>query len=497
MGAASEDMEAPQTTQEAQEQPSTPAVQPSEGAPSGPDSYVPPPPFAQDSRKKLIVVIAVIIFILMFLFALISIVKRLGAKPADKKNVTLSYWGLWEAETVMQPILDEYKRLNPEVTVNYIQSDPKQYRERLQSAIDRGEGPDIFRYHNAWLPMFLTQLAPMPKTIYSDEEYTSTFYPVADGLKLGDAHVGIPLEIDGLMLFYNEDILKGANVDVPKTWIDVQNAIGKLTVVEDGRLVTSAIALGTADNIEHFADILTLMLLQNGTNLGTSLFSCVDPASTACGVEALTFYKKFTEQPAKTWDDTLENSIVAFEGGKVAMVFAPSWQAHVIREMSPTLNFKTAPVPQLPCDKEPCPRVDMASFWVEGVSAKSAVQNEAWEFLKYLSSKDTMQKLYAQQIKATPLFGEPYSRVDLKESLSDNVYVSPLLEEAPTMKTYYTVSRTNDGETGINSALNSYLKNAVNSMREGTSAQSALKTTGKGFVQVFTRFGLSYQNPPE
>lgn len=499
MSAATEDVESAQAEKVTQEQSAQAAapVQLGEGAPSGPDSYMPPPPFVEDNRKKLIVLVVIVIFILMIVFALISVVRRIGTRPVPKQNVKLTYWGLWEPESVMQPVIDEYIRLHPEVTVDYIQSDPKQYRERLQSAIDRGEGPDIFRYHNTWLPMFAAQLAPLPTSIYSDDEYTSTFYPVADGLKVGDSHVGIPLMIDGLLLFYNEDILKAANVDVPKTWINVEEAVEKLTVYQNERIETSAIALGTADNIEHFSDIFTLMLLQNGTKLNTSMFSCADESYTKCGVDALTYYKKFTAKPTKTWDDTLENSIVAFAGGKVAMIIAPSWQAHGIKTLSPTLNFKTAPVPQLPCENEPCPRVDFATFWVEGVSAKSAAQAASWELLKYLSQKETMQKLYAEEVKVNPLFGEPYSRVDLSDSLSDNIYLFPLMDEAPTMKSFYTATRTNDGETGMNTTLNTYFKNAVNSMREGTSAETALKTAAKGFVQVFTRFNLSYQNPPE
>ena len=149
------------------------------------------------------------------------------------------------------------------------------------------------------------------------------------------------MEIDGLVLFYNEDILKGANVDVPTTWIDVQNAVSKITVKEKDNIVTSAIALGTAENIEHFSDILGLMMLQNGTVLTKSLFSCVDTSSTTCAVEALTFYRKFAEEPNNTWDNTLENSIFAFAGGKVAMIIAPTWQALAIKEISPDLNFKT------------------------------------------------------------------------------------------------------------------------------------------------------------
>jgi len=472
-----------------------------EGAvPAGPgsDTYIPPPPFAEDNRKKFIVVVVIVLFILLFLFAFISMIRRLGSRTPPKQNVTLTYWGLWEPPTVMQPIIDEYQRTHPEVTVNYLQSDPKQYRERLQAAIDRGEGPDIFRFHNTWVPMLANQLSAVPESVFTDETFTNTFYPVAkEDLKVGNTLAGIPLEIDGIMLFYNEDILKGANVDVPKTWIDMQEAVGKLTVLEGTRVVTSAIALGTAENIEHFSDILSLMILQNGTNIKTSLFSCTDASSTTCAVEALSFYRKFAETGQKTWDDTLENSILAFTGGKVAMIVAPSWQAHVIKSIAPTLNFKTAPVPQLPCDREPCPLVHMASYWVEGVSSKSSSKTAAWEFLKFLSQKETMEKIYTEQVKVFPLFGEPPARVDMAQSLADNIYLAPLLQAAPSMKSFYAISRTNDGETGLNTTLINYLKDAVNSLREGTSPETALKTAGNGFVQVFARFGLTYTNPAE
>lgn len=445
-----------------------------------------PPPFEEDKRKKYAIFGIGIILILLLLIIVFFILKR---KPKVAENITLNYWGLWEEEEIIRPIIDDYKKAHQNITINYTKQDPKQYRERLQAAIDRGEGPDIFRFHNTWVRIFTSYLSPLPKTIYSDEEYKKTFYPVAaNDLKVGDNYYGIPLMIDGLLLFYNEDILKSANVAIPSTWVDVQNAMSKLTVKEKGRIVTSAIPLGTAENVEHFADILALMMLQNGTQMTKSLFSCSDPSSTSCAVEALTFYRKFAEAPNNTWDDTLENSIVAFANGRAAMVIAPSWQAFVIKEMAKNtnLNFKTAPVPQLPCEKSPCPSVNWATYWIEGVSSKSKYQAASWEFLKYLSSASTMQKLYAEEVKYRKLFGEAYSRVDLGKTLADNPYLASLISEVSTMQSFYSASRTYDGDAGLNTRLIKYLKDAVNSLSSGTSIETALKTVDNGFKQVFT-----------
>lgn len=466
-----------------------------EGPPAGGDKEGQPPPFiTEDKRKKYILFAILAIIILVAVGLLVSFIFRSRSKNSKKEtpqDITLTYWGLWESEEVMKPIIDQYQASHSNITINYTNWDPKQYRERLQAAIERGEGPDIFRFHNTWVPMLIKDLSIIPDNIYSLSEFENTFYPVAvNDLTSKGKIYGIPLEIDGLLLFYNQDILKSANVGVPKTWIDVQDAVPKLTVKEGGRIVTSAIALGTAENIEHFSDILGLMMLQNGVKLDQSLFSCVDAASSGCAIEVIDFYRRFAETPHSTWDETLDNSILAFAKGKVAMIFAPSWQVFTIRAINPDLNFRLVAVPQLPCGTDSCPTVNWASYWVEGVSAKSVNQQSAWEFLKFLSTKDTMQKLYNLQMEQRQLFGEPYSRVDLANILADNQYLAPLISQAPTMKSFYLTSRTHDGETGIDTSLVNYLKDAINSLTQGVSSETALKTADQGFKEVLSRFGI-------
>jgi multiple sugar transport system substrate-binding protein len=468
-----------------------PDYQPVGSIPPSKEPPLEPPPFYDDHRKKFLVLGIFLIICVLVILGVLAVIRSIGMRPKPAAKIILTYWGLWEEEQVMAPIIDDYQRSHPTVTIKYIRQDPKQYRERLQAAIDRGEGPDVFRYHSTWVPMLSSVLSPLPKTIYSDEEYQKIFYPVVSrDLRVGSNFVGIPLMIDGLMLYYNEDILRGANVQVPQTWEQVRDAIGKITVKDAGKIVTATIAMGTAENVEHFSDILGLMMVQNGTKIEKSLLTCSDPAVTTCGVEALSFYRKFAEFPSNTWDDTMENSIVAFAGGRVAMILGPSWEAHAIKTISPTLNFKTAVVPQLPCNGAVCPSVNFANYWAEGVSGKSAYQKDAWVFLKYLSQSDTMQKLYAEEVKLRPLYGEPYSRVDLGSALKDNPYLAALIAEAPTMRSGFMAARTADGDTGLNTSLINYLKNAVNSMREGTSAESAIKTADNGIQQVYSRFGI-------
>ncbi len=398
--------------------------------------------------------------------------------------VTISYWGLWENDASVRDMLNGFEATHPKIKVQYVQQSPKQYRERLQAALTRGEGPDVFRFHNTWIPLLRSDLLPIPASVMTTSEFLSSFYPVAaTNLVSGSSIYGIPLMFDGLGLYYNEDLLSAAGVSVPVTWNDVLAIVPKLTVKNDSGIVTSAIALGTANNIENFSDILAVMMMQNGAKLPN--------LKGQEATEALMFYHKFADpsDPVYTWNDSLDNSIPAFANAKVAMILAPSWRAFDIRQINPSLHFKVAPIPQLPGTT-----VTWASYWVEGVSAKSKYPTQALEFLKYVTSKDTAVKLYTS-ISKLRLFGEPYARIDLGKNLSSDPLVGAYISQAPTAKSFPLASRTFDN--GINDNLIKYLKDAVNSLNNGNSPASALDTAQAGFTQVLAPYGLSSAAPTQ
>ena len=72
--------------------------------------------------------------------------------------------------------------------------------------------------------------------------------------------------------------------------------------------------------------------------------------------------------------------------------------------------------------------------------------------------------------------------------MGENPYLAPVISQAPTMKSYYLTSRTNDGETGINTSLINYLKDAVNAILSGSSGESVNETFIQGFNQVLGQF---------
>ncbi len=398
-------------------------------------------------------------------------------KTATPAHVTINYWGLWENDSVTRQFIAEFEKENPNITVQYTQESPKQYRERLQSAINRGEGPDVFRFHNTWVPMLRMQLAMVPPGVMTPAEFSSTFFPVASSnLVAGNNIFGIPIMIDGLGLYINDDLFAAAGVSPPATWTDVANIVPKLTVRNGTTIVTSAIALGTATNVEHFSDILGLLFLQNGADLTNLTGKDAE--------QTLTFYRSFADpsSPMYTWSDAMDNSVSAFAAGKVAMILAPSWRAHEIAQTSPKLRFHIVPVPQLQGNT-----VAWASYWVEGVSSQSKNKQAAWEFMKFLTSKDGVNRLYSEESK-TRLFGEPFARVDLANTIKDDPYTGAYVKQASYARSFPIASRTYDN--GLNDRLIQYLTDAVNGMAGGASPTQVLQTVSAGFRQVLSSYGL-------
>ena len=449
---------------------------------STPEQFTPeaisdtPPPIYEENRSKLIFIVGGAIIFLIIFILIVKFILGLGGSAGGK--VTLKYWGLWEDAEIIQPLIADYKRKNPNVNIIYTKMDPKSYREKIiarnESVTDR---PDIFRFHNTWLPQLSGVTAPLPKSVMSSEEFEKTFYEIAQqDLKVGNDYYGIPLEIDGLVLVCNEELLKASGIESPPTsWDQVVDYASKMTVKDGGKIVTSGIAIGTANNIENFSDILGWMIMQNGGQINN--------LASKEAIEALQNYRAFAEPTKNLWDENMANSVQAFAQNQVAMIIVPSWQILTIKQMNPDIKLKSVALPVLPGGNP----LSLATYWVEGVSRYSQNQQEAWKFLRFLVEKDNLTKLYQEQRKARP-FGEPYSRVDLGKTLVQNEFIGAVIAQAPNMKSMPLSARTYDN--GLNDEIIKYLEDAVNATAKSVPYAEAFATADKGVKQVFTKYKI-------
>ncbi len=440
------------------------------------------PPAAHNSQSKLpFIAGGVAVFCIVFL--LLFFLLRGGGKktPLVPKNITLVYWGLWEEKEVFDPLIQEYEKLHPNVHITYEKESQTDYRQKLITRIQTGQNPpDIFRFHNTWLPEIQTITSILPDSVMTSDEYAKTFYPIAvKDLKVGNNIYGIPLMVDGLVMIVNQDLLKKAGIStIPANWDDMVAAASQVVVKgKDNSLITAGFAAGTTSNVAHFSDIFGLMLLLNGGDL-TKLDK---PEATG----ALQAYRRFAEEPNNVWSDTMPNSITAFEQGKVAMIFAPSWELLTIKSTAPDLNIAVVPIPNPPGGKQ----FSIASYWAEGVSKQSTEQLEAWKFLQFLSSKESETKMYQIQ-SSMRAFGTVYSRVDLGSLLAQDPLLGAVIKEAAEDRFISLPLISNTFDAGLDDEVVRYIENAVNGASQGVSYSQALVPAKQGIDQVFLRYKI-------
>ena len=181
----------------------------------------------------------------------------------------------------------------------------------------------------------------------------------------------------------------------------------------------------------------------------------------------------------------MSNSVTAFAQGKVAMIFAPSWEILTIKTMAPDLKMVVASIPNPPGGKQ----FSLATYWIEGVSKKSTHQLEAWKFLVYLSSKSVQTKMYEIQ-SSIRMFGAPYSRMDLADLLIQDPYLGPVIKQAAEDRYVTLPLISNTFDDGLNDEVIRYLENAINGASQGVSYGEAMKTAKTGVDQIFLQYKI-------
>ncbi|MCX6705888.1 MAG: extracellular solute-binding protein [Candidatus Woesebacteria bacterium] len=427
--------------------------------------------------------VLILIVVVLALLGLVFFVFFKGKTSTKPSSGEIVWWSLWEDESTISPLIAEYEAKNPKVKVKYIKQSQQDYRERLTNALAKGTGPDIFTFHNSWVPMFKNYLDPIPVSIMTPSEFSQVFYPViASDLTEGSGILGIPLGYDALTLFINSDIFASYGKTPPTTWDDLRSLAIELTTKDDkGNIIQSGVALGRTENVDNWQEILALMMLQNGADLSNPIGKLAE--------DALTFFTLFSSNDG-VWDSSLPTSTAMFAGGKLAMYLAPSWRAFEILQLNPSLNFKTVPLPQLAKGSSNQKDVAYATYWVQGVSNKGKNKTAAWEFLKFISSRDSLSKLYANSSKQRK-FGEVYPRVDMASLLTDHPILGSIVSQAPNARSWYLQSRTFDGPTGINSLINKYFEDAVNAVNARSTAVKVLPTVAQGVSQILKQYGIA------
>lgn len=423
-----------------------------------------------NSKSKLVTLVLLLslpLFITACTLADIPVVGKYfgGGGGGGSTSSTLTVWGLWENQDVANTIITRFNEQYPNVTVNYedrsVIKPLVDYKERVyRRALDE-TGPDVMRVHISWLPSLRNSLVPMPEGMMSAADFETKFYGVATDNLVADGKIyGMPVYFDGLVLVYNKDHFEEiGQLEPPKAWEEFRRLAVALRKTDKGELVRGGAAMGTAENIDFFSDIIGLLMSQTGL-VGSNFPNGIDSKA---GADALSFYTNFVKED-NVWSDRFPEAASAFTQEKVSMIFVPVWNLLDIISARPDMNIGVAPVPQALPDAP----VTWGSFWVDVVPQASKNAKAAWEYIAFTTSSEQQLFAFSESSKYR-VYGAPYSLLSLSAELADNPYLNPLLQGAPYAKTNILA-----GRAGNQRQVDS-MKGAVNDVLAGRSPQAALK----------------------
>lgn len=406
----------------------------------------------QNNKFPKLVVFVLIGLILIFVLALFGFMIYRNAKQVKTVGTKgeVVWWGLTMDEATIIPLIEQFESENPGVDVTYIKQSPKDYRERLINALASGKGPDIFEIHNTWPAMFAPYLSALPESVMTKSQFNSSFYPImtSDLVLPNKGVIAMPLVYDALALYINTDVFNAAAIEPPKYWSDLQSIVdsGVFFQVDSQsqKILQSPIAFGITNNVDYWPEVIGLMMYQNKVD-----FSNLNSQPM---IDIFNFYKYFNDVK-KVWNSSMPNSTIAFAKNQLAMYFGPTRRAQEIVQINPSLRFKTVFLPQIEPEKPTDPVYSYATYWAYGVYEKSTNAQLAWEFLKFLSSEESLKKLN-QTLESQDKLPVLTSRPDLNLIYAEHPVLGSVFALSKNARSWYLASETHDGATGINSQLN-------------------------------------------
>jgi len=377
------------------------------------------------------------------------------------KPIVLNWWRVADGPDTMSDIITNFNKQYTNIRINYQQFRPEEYEQALLQAWAEDRGPDIFSIPNTWIGKYKTFMLPMlPKITVAHQILTGTIKKdykivvdnkvgptihdlqnnfvgaVADDVYLDSQVWALPMSFDTLSLYYNRDLLNQAKiVNPPTTWDDFITDVKALTLIDpQGKIVQAGVAMGSAVNVNYAADILSALMLQNGTTMSfgqgaTFNQPSPDDRSYFPGEAALKFYTDFTS-PSKevyTWNKDMPNSFDAFIQGKTAFYFGYASDLLKIKNSAPTLNFDITTMPQITGSLK---QTNIANYYVEAVSKKTKYPNEAWAFVLFATDPANVKSFLDRAKRPTA------NRALIKAQLAD-FDLAPFVNQILTAQSWY------------------------------------------------------------
>lgn len=304
-----------------------------------------------------------------------------GCAPKDTRTIVqFSSWGSKSEIDILKPILENFEKENPDIKIDFMHI-PQNYFQKIHLLFASNTAPDVIFINNLYLPVYAN--AKLLEDLTESSIISDKFYPKAiQALSYNGKIYAIPRDVSTLVVYYNKDLFDKKNLPYPNkdTTFDefLQLAI-KITDKNNGIFGIS---------FEEEPLFYLPYLMSEGGGLLADDFK-TDILNTPESLRAIDFYanlrNKYHVSPTRS-ESASATMAQMFLQGKLAIHISGRWLVPKYRE-SAEFNWDITQFPKgtkgsiVPLD---------ASGWA--ISAKSDKKEEAMRLIKYLSSKESLEK---------------------------------------------------------------------------------------------------------
>ena len=314
------------------------------------------------------------------------------------KEITLHVWDTAEqtkAELYRTVLIPEYKKLHPNVTVDYQSISTADLLQKLLATLTAGTGPEVFTLGDWFLPTYFDKklLDPVSPEAFGYKSHADMIDGYIAGLLGPQTNNGVlyavPIQMNAFSLFLNNRLFKEAGLDpqkdAPQTWDDVARLSKKLTKRQGDRVVQKGFEMRyVGDN--WLAQMFHTFIYQAG---GDVLRDGKPAFNNAAGLKALSLWKSLTLAP-KVTQNTAASPYQDFAVEQDAMSFAGPNGGAVIEKINPKMagNYTVVSLPQI---NPAQPKTMMYSFnLVVNTRIAPELKTVAWDFIAHAIKQPTV-----------------------------------------------------------------------------------------------------------
>jgi raffinose/stachyose/melibiose transport system substrate-binding protein len=153
-------------------------------------------------------------------------------KPAER--VKISLWHIQTNKTtgpIVDAAVERFKKDNPNVDVEVLALENDPYKTKLKVAMGSDNPPDVFHsWGGGWLEAFVKDGMVMDITEeLNKNKWRDTYFPGALSMtQFNGKDYGVPIDLSSSPVYYNKDLFKKYNLEVPKTYSELLNVIKTL-----------------------------------------------------------------------------------------------------------------------------------------------------------------------------------------------------------------------------------------------------------------------------